>query len=170
MGAYIQQNWDKILTAIIATYAAVLSTYTFLREIRRDRREEEKLNRDENTKLTRVLLETGETAKKVEFLDEWIFSKKIFSRKQAILNALIDISNYWKTNADDLSHFLATNSQTYKALSGLFDVAQQNLKNEPPPSGLGAWRGITQENLFGLTVQQIFSQAESELKRRRSSQ
>ena len=164
---FLKTYWYNLIVAVIASYGAVLSTYTFAQNRRRERRDQEKAERDECAELTRVLWETCEMKTKVAFLDEWIFEKQVFTQKQSILDALTAIRDYWKKSDEPLRRHLGSSARTYKALRGLFDIAQQNLDNQPPPNGQGVWKGITEENLLGYKVGQLFQDAETELKMKR---
>ncbi len=164
---FLQTYWDKLIVAAIAIYGAVLSTYTFRQNKQRDLRDQERAEREESAELTRVLLETTEMKKRLEFLDVWIWEKRVFTRKQEIMNALTAIKDFWGKNDATLRRFLGVDAKTYKALCGLYDVALQNLDNQPPPNGQGEWRGITNGNLLGYKVEQIFYYAEMELQKKR---
>lgn len=164
---FLKTYWYHLIVAVIAGYGAILSTYTFAQNRRRERRDQEKAERDECAELTQVLLETCEMKQKVAFLDEWMFEKRVFTQKQSILEALTAIRDYWKKYDASLRRHLGSSTRTYKALSGLFEVAQQNSNNQPPPNGQGVWIGVTREKFLGYTVGQLFQDAETELKKKR---
>jgi len=158
---------SRIVTPILSVAAILLSVRATRIAAKQSRLAHEKAAQEERAELARVLWESTEMAKKVGFLDEWIFKRRIFTRQQAIIDALATIRDYWKKNDESLRGYLGSESRLYQALRGLYDVALQNEDNQPPIEGYGEWRGITQTNLLGYTVSQLFYDVPAELQKKR---
>jgi hypothetical protein len=160
----------EFLNTIIAVFALCVSIWGTRYSLRVARQALSNANLDEKKELSRLLWETTELKKSIGLLDEWIWEKRVFTRKQRILDALLEIKGYWKRNDAMLEHFLGENAQTYQALRGLYDVALQNEDNQPPGNGSGEWKGVTEETLLGFKVEQLLNSTAEQLKLAKANQ
>jgi hypothetical protein len=167
--SYVIQGLPILLSIFALIYARraniISSRLTFLAE-EKAVQERGAAAREERAELSRILHETIEVARKVSFLDEWIFKTHVFTRKREILDAIAAIKLYWRDNEASLSGFLGPKNRIYKGLDGLYKVALQNEDNQPPPSGVGEWRGTLGSGLLlGYTVTQLFDETTRELQK-----
>jgi hypothetical protein len=156
----------KIAGPVVAVAALVVSILGTKNALRVANKALAKAEKDEKYELANLLWQTKELCNKVKFLDEYIYKQNLFTRREDILEALAAIRKYWVDNGAALGFHLGKDGRTYKIFRGLYEVALANENNQPPPNGQGEWRGITQENVMGNTVEQIIFYATTELERK----
>jgi hypothetical protein len=151
------------LISVIALFVAVIGT----RDAKRIANLAlSKADKDEKYEISALLWATKELLPKVKILDDYIFKNRVFTRRQAVLDALEVIKKYWTENGAAIAHHLGKENREYKTLRGLYEIALENENNQPPPNGMGEWRGITPDHLHGLEVEQIVRYAVDELEKK----
>lgn len=154
----------EFVNTIIAIFALGVSIWGTRYSLRVAREALSSANLNEKKEISRLVWETYELKKATGLLDEWIWEKRVFTRKPRILNALFAIKEYWKRNDAMLAHFLGESEQVYLGLHALYDLALQNEDNLPPENGSGEWKGVPHDSLNGFKVEQLLNSTADQLK------
>jgi len=156
--------WVEILLGVLAAAATLVGVWLGVQEWRRKKAE---ANRHRDAELSRLISATAEVRERVGILDVWIWEKRMFTRKQGILEALEHLCHYCKENDEPLRRLLGADSPPYKSLRSYFGASLKNQGRHDLPGGSGDWIGIDNTHM-GLTLDRLFMEIRTTLEQIRN--